>query len=70
MATATMVSGKEQQQQQRGNSGSKKSGRQQRGQCYILEEIEWIGIVEVGRPLVCGWLGYDFDHSYGSKLVL
>ena len=25
--------------------------------CYILEEIEWTGIVEVGRPLVCGWLG-------------
>jgi hypothetical protein len=25
--------------------------------CYILEEIEWIGIVEVGRPLVRGWSG-------------
>jgi hypothetical protein len=25
--------------------------------CYILEEKEWIGIVEVGRPLVCGRLG-------------
>jgi hypothetical protein len=27
------------------------------GMCYILEEIEWTGIVEVGRPLLCGWLG-------------
>jgi hypothetical protein len=25
--------------------------------CYILEEIEWTGVVEVGRPLVCCWLG-------------
>ncbi len=25
--------------------------------CYILEEKEWTSIVEVGRPLVCGWLG-------------
>jgi hypothetical protein len=25
--------------------------------CYILEKKEWTGIVEVGHPLVCGWLG-------------
>jgi hypothetical protein len=25
--------------------------------CYILEEIEWTGAVEVGRPLVRGWPG-------------
>ncbi len=25
--------------------------------CYILEEIEWAGVVEVGHPLVRGWLG-------------
>jgi hypothetical protein len=25
--------------------------------CYILEEIEWTGIIEVGHPLVCGWSG-------------
>ena len=25
--------------------------------CYILEEIEWTGIVEVGHPLVHGWSG-------------
>jgi hypothetical protein len=25
--------------------------------CYILEEIEWTGVVEVGGPLVHGWLG-------------
>jgi hypothetical protein len=29
--------------------------------CYILEEIEWTGVVEVGPPLVCGWLGYGLD---------
>ncbi len=26
-------------------------------ECYILEEIEWTSVVEVGCPLVCGWLG-------------
>jgi hypothetical protein len=25
--------------------------------CYILEEIEWTGILELGHPLVCGWSG-------------
>ncbi len=25
--------------------------------CYILEKIEWTGVVEVGRPLVRGWSG-------------
>ncbi len=38
--------------------------------CYILEEIEWTGIVGVGLPLVCGWLGKGLDHSNDRKLVL
>jgi hypothetical protein len=25
--------------------------------CYILEEIGWTGVLEVGCPPVCGWLG-------------
>jgi hypothetical protein len=39
-----------------GNSGGDGSGNGCILQgCYILEEIEWTGIIEVGRPLVCGW---------------
>ncbi len=34
-------------------SGHEANGRG--GICYILKEIEWTGIVEVGHPLVCGW---------------